>query len=90
MISIPIETLLTIIYVWVDEWYQEKGQYLLKGKVGRKPEFSDSEVITVSLITFPIRVKPNIWHISAPIMATCFQSWLTKANLIGVLARCAI
>lgn len=47
MISIPIETLLTIIYVWVDEWYQEKGQYLLKGKVGRKPEFSDSEVITL-------------------------------------------
>lgn len=47
MISIPIDTLLTIIYVWVDEWYQDKGQYVLKGKVGRKPEFSDSEVITL-------------------------------------------
>ena len=47
MISILLETLLTIIYVWVDEWYQEKGHNLLKGKVGRKPEFSDSEMITL-------------------------------------------
>lgn len=49
MTSINIETLLTIIYVLVDDWYQAKGQYLLQGKVGRKPEFSDSEVITLSI-----------------------------------------
>lgn len=49
MTSINIETLLTIIYVLVDDWYQEKGQHLLKGKVGRQPEFSDSEVITLSI-----------------------------------------
>lgn len=47
MISISIESLLTIIYVMVDDWYQGKGQLLLQGKVGRKPEFSDSEVITL-------------------------------------------
>ncbi len=47
MTSIDIETLLTIIYVEVDDWYQEKGQHLLKGKVGRKPDFSDSELITL-------------------------------------------
>ena len=47
MTSINIESLLTIIYVMVDDWYQEKGQLLLRGKVGRKPEFSDSEVITL-------------------------------------------
>lgn len=47
MTSIDIETLLTIIYVLVDDWYQETGKHLLKGKVGRKPEFSDSEVITL-------------------------------------------
>jgi hypothetical protein len=47
MTSIDIETLLTIIFVQVDDWYQEKGQQLLKGKVGRKPAFSDSEVITL-------------------------------------------
>lgn len=47
MTSINIESVLTIIYVMVDDWYQEKGELLLQGKVGRKPEFSDSEVITL-------------------------------------------
>jgi len=49
MVSIDIETLLTIIYVHVDDWYQEKGQMLLAGKVGRKPIFSDSEVMTLMI-----------------------------------------
>lgn len=49
MTSISIETLLTIIYVMVDDWYQEKGHQHMTGKVGRKPEFSDSEVITLMI-----------------------------------------
>lgn len=49
MSSISIETLLTIIYVMVDDWYQEKGQQHLLGKVGRKPDFSDSEVMTLMI-----------------------------------------
>lgn len=49
MTSINIESLLTIIFVHVDDWYQEKGQQLLKGKAGRKPEFSDSEMMTLML-----------------------------------------
>jgi hypothetical protein len=57
MISIDIETLLTIIYVLVDDWYQVKGAPLLQGKPGVKPEFSDSEVITLlvamDFIPFP-------------------------------------
>jgi len=47
MISIDIETLLTIVFVKVDDWYQVKGKHLLRGKAGRKPEFSDSEVIAL-------------------------------------------
>lgn len=47
MTSINIETFLTIVYVMVDDWYQSKGKSLLKGKVGRKPEFIDSEMITL-------------------------------------------
>lgn len=50
MSSIDIETLLTIIFVLIDDWYQAKGQSLLKGKVGRKPEFSDSEVMTLMIV----------------------------------------
>lgn len=49
MTSIDIETILTIIYVRVDDWYQAKGQSLLKGKPGSKPTFSDSEMITLML-----------------------------------------
>lgn len=49
MTSIDIETLLTIIFVEVDDWYQEKGQKLLKGKAGRKAAFSDSEVMTLMI-----------------------------------------
>ena len=47
--SISINELLTIIFVLVDDWYQENGKKLLKGKPGAKPEFTDSEVITLML-----------------------------------------
>ncbi len=46
MPSIPISDLLTIIFVMVDDWYQARGRILLAGKVGKKPVFLDSEVIT--------------------------------------------
>jgi hypothetical protein len=49
MTSIAMVELLTIIYVLVDEWYQTKGQALLTGKPGAKPEFSDSEMLTLML-----------------------------------------
>lgn len=47
MTSIDLETLLTIIFVLIDDWYQARGYRLMKGKVGRKPSFSDSEVMTL-------------------------------------------
>ena len=57
MTSITASDLLTIIFVLVDDWYQAHGIRYLKGKPGAKPEFSDSEVITLLLamdfIPFP-------------------------------------
>ena len=57
MTSITITDLLTTIFVIVDDWYQKHGKPLLRGKVGSKPEFTDSEVITLLLamdfIPFP-------------------------------------
>jgi hypothetical protein len=47
--TVDFETLLTIIYVLVDDWYQHSGRRLLKGKRGAKPIFSDSEGITLLL-----------------------------------------
>lgn len=49
MTSISITELLTIIFVVVDDWYQVHGYKLLNGKVGRKPVFKDSEVISLVL-----------------------------------------
>src|SRR5258708_63078 len=49
MTSITIVDLLTTMYVLVDDWYQSKGQAMLKGKPGKKPEFSDSEMLTLML-----------------------------------------
>lgn len=49
MPSIDIETILTIVYVVVDDWYEAEGKELLKGKVGRRPQFKDSEVLTLML-----------------------------------------
>jgi len=49
MPSINIETLLTIVYVLVDDWYQSKGSKFLVGKVGRKPRFSDSEMMCLMI-----------------------------------------
>jgi hypothetical protein len=49
MPSIDIETILTIVYVIVDDWYEAEGKELLRGKVGRRPQFKDSEVLTLML-----------------------------------------
>jgi hypothetical protein len=49
MTSISIIELLTIVFVLVDDWYQAYGYKLLNGKVGKKPLFRDSEVITLML-----------------------------------------
>jgi hypothetical protein len=42
-------TLLTIIYVLVDDWYQQQGQNLVPEMPGSKPEFSESEMLTLLL-----------------------------------------
>lgn len=55
--TIDMETLITIIFIIVDDWYQEKGVKLVTGKQGCKPIFSDSELMTLVLcmdiIPFP-------------------------------------
>ena len=50
MTSIPFDDLATVVFVLVDDWYQTDGVKLLTGKRGKKPRFSDSEVITLVLL----------------------------------------
>lgn len=50
MTSISLIELATVVYVVVDDWYKEHGVKQLKGKVGKKPVFSDSEVLTLLLL----------------------------------------
>ena len=47
---IDMVTLATVVFVIVDDWYQEHGAKLLKGKSGAKAQFSDSEVLTLLLL----------------------------------------
>jgi len=47
MNSIPISEIFTIIYTLVDDWYLEHTSDYRKGRPGKKPEFRDSEVITL-------------------------------------------
>jgi hypothetical protein len=47
--KIDAETLLTVIFVLVDDWYQEHAGRFLAGKRGAKPTFSDSELIALLL-----------------------------------------
>jgi uncharacterized short protein YbdD (DUF466 family) len=65
MTSIAIPDLLTVIYVLVDDWYQDNGVQLLKGKRGAKPEFSDSEVMTLMVahdyIPYPSETQYVEW-----------------------------
>ncbi len=44
------ETLLTVVYVVVDEWYQREGWRLVQGRPGVKPHFTDSEVLTLEVV----------------------------------------
>ena len=47
---IDTETLITLVYFIVNNWYLAKGHKYLKGKPGRKPDFTDSEMITFMIL----------------------------------------
>ena len=47
--NMPTDAFLTTLYTIVDDWYQHNAPRLLAGKAGKKPLFSDSEVITLSI-----------------------------------------
>ena len=57
MNSILISEILLYIFVLVDDWYQEYAGFYRQSKPGQRPEFRDSEVMTVMLamdfIPFP-------------------------------------
>jgi hypothetical protein len=46
---ISFTELLTVLYVLVDDWYQTDGIRLRERTVGAKPDFSDSEMLTLML-----------------------------------------
>lgn len=47
--NISLADLMLVTFVLVDDWYQRKGARWLGRTVGSKPEFSDSEMLTVML-----------------------------------------
>jgi len=57
MNSIPMSDIFLYIYVMIDDWYQGYAAEYRKGQPGKKPDFSDSEMMTVMVamdyIPFP-------------------------------------
>jgi len=47
--DMSVETFLTVLYCVVDELYQQHAPTFLQGKVGCKPAFADSEVLTLMI-----------------------------------------
>jgi Transposase DDE domain len=48
--DIPYDTLFVAVYTVLDDWYQEAGWRLVRGRPGVKPRFSDSEVLTLEVM----------------------------------------
>jgi len=44
------EVLFTRVYTVVDDWYRAEGAALVRGRPGIKPQFSDSEVLTLEVV----------------------------------------
>ena len=61
MRSIPISEIFLYIFVLVDDWYQEYAEFYRQGKPGQKPEFRDSEVMTI-LLAMDFIPFPSEWQ----------------------------
>ena len=59
MNRIDAPTLLTIIYVLVDDWYQEQGYRLTPMLPGPEPSFRDSEMLTFWFIPSSLLILTN-------------------------------
>ncbi len=68
MTSISLETLFTILYVLINDWYKGEDNQLMGGKVGAKPTFSDSEMLTL-MIAHDFVLFPSETHYVAFIRA---------------------
>jgi hypothetical protein len=47
--TMDLDTFITILYVFVDNWYNREGAALMQRHAGRELQMSDSEVLTVAI-----------------------------------------
>ena len=57
---IDAETLITTVYFVVDNWYLTEGCKYLRGKAGKKPEFTDSEMISFMILKEFLQFKAEL------------------------------
>lgn len=50
IVEVPYECLFTAVYTVIDDWYQQEGCHLVSSRPGIKPQFSDSEVLTMEVM----------------------------------------
>ena len=73
---ISFETLATLVFVLVDDWYQYAGEPIFKKWVGCKLKFSNSEVMTLQILSdsypFPGEIQfLGYVHGNTPIQLYC-------------------
>ncbi len=87
---ISIADLMLVTFVLVDNWYQRKGARWLGRTIGSKPEFSDSEMLTLMLAIdfFGLPANGVLWNSSAPTIWPCFPSYSIRASTIGARVVC--
>ncbi|MEH1795743.1 MAG: hypothetical protein V7L17_24405 [Nostoc sp.] len=65
MNTVDGSTLLTTIFVLVDDWYQQKGYRYVPLLPGSLPRFTDSEMLTllVAMDFFPISRRTAVFRV---------------------------
>ena len=69
MTMVDIPTLLTIMFVLVDDWYQEFGHQFVPPMPGPKLSFSDSEMMTTGIAI--------IWDVMASVLLGGRRFWMS-------------
>ena len=89
---ISIADLMLVTFVLVDNWYQRKGARLLGRTVGSKPEFSDSEMLTLMLVIdfFEFTSERRFVAFLRANYLALFPSYSTRANTIVEHVVCGI
>ncbi len=66
-----LDTFITTLYVWIDDWYKAEMEQQVKRRFGPAPKMSDSEVLTIALA--------GQWRVGVP--------WQSERGVVRYMLR---